>query len=169
MPKGKKIDKEELMERRVKARALLDEGLSQAQVAREVGVSRESVRRWAGMSRPELKKVKAQGRPSRLTARAREELRAILLAGPKESGFQTELWTVPRVRKVVAQRFGLKFSTVHVWRLLGQLNFSPQKAVSRARERDEQKIAQWKSEDWPRLKKKHSGRAARSSSSTKAD
>lgn len=169
MPKGKKIDKGELMGRRMRARALLDEGVSQAQVAREVGVSRESVRRWAGMSRLELSKVKAQGRSSRLTAPAREVLRAILLAGPKGSGFQTELWTVPRVRKVVMQRFGLRFSTVHVWRLLGQLNFSSQKAVSQAQGRDEDKIELWKSTDRRRLQKKLSGRAARSSSSTKTD
>lgn len=168
MPKGRKIDKEELKKRRVKGGALLDEGMSQAEVARRVGVSRESVRRWAAMSPTELNKVRTLGRPSRLKAAERERLREILLAGPKAAGFQTELWTVPRVRRTIAQRLGLKFSTVHVWRLLGQLGFSPQKAVSRARERDENKITQWKNQDWPRLKKKPGGKAAQSSSSMKA-
>ena len=72
-------------------------------------------------------------------------------------------------RQLMVQRFGLRFSTVHVWRLLGQLGFSPQRTVGRARERDEAKIAEWKTKQWPRLKKKPGGSAAPSSSSTRAD
>jgi transposase len=73
------------------------------------------------------------------------------------------------VRQLITQRTGLRFSTVHVWRILGQLGFSPQRPAGRARERDEAKIAAWKSQDWPRIKKKLSGSGGRSSSSTKVD
>lgn len=158
-----------LQRRRLKARLLLDEGLSQAEVARQLKTTRQSVSRWAQQPRRELAKVRRQGRKSKLGETARVKLRTALLTGPKAAGFATELWTVPRVRQLIAQRFGQRFSTVHVWRLLGQLGFSPQRTVGRARERDEAKIADWKARQWPRLKKKPAGNVAPSSSSTKVD
>lgn len=169
MPKGQKIDAEALKERRLEARRLLDEGVAQAEVARRLKVSRQSVSRWAEQPRRALAKVKRQGRRSRFDAAARTKLRTALLAGPVAAGFAGELWTVPRVRELIVQRFGQRFSQVHVWRLLGQLGFSPQRPVGRARERDESKISDWKTKEWPRLKKKPAGKDAPSSSSTKAD
>lgn len=168
MPKGQKVDGEALKARRLEARRLLDEGVAQAEVARRVKATRQSVSRWARQSRKALAQVRRQGRKAQLDASALATLKAAILAGPAAAGFTGELWTVPRVRQLIVQRFGLRFSAVHVWRLLGQLGFSPQRPVGRARERDEAQIADWKTRTWPRLKKKPGGKAARSSSSTKA-
>jgi transposase len=162
------MDAEALKARRLEARRLLDEGVAQAEVARRLKTSRQSVSRWAQQPRRRLAQVRRQGRKGQLDERARAKLRVAILAGPAAAGFAGELWTVPRVRQMIAQRFGLRFSTVHVWRLLGQLGFSPQRPVGRARERDEAKIADWKTQTWPRLKKKPAGSAAPSSSSTRA-
>jgi hypothetical protein len=41
--------------------------------------------------------------------------------------------------------------------------------VGKARERNEQAIREWKRVTWPAIKKKPKNKAARSSSSTKAD
>ena len=169
MPKGQKMDAEALKARRLEARRLLDEGMAQAEVARRLKTTRQSVSRWARQPRKALAQVRQQGRKGQLAEPARTKLRAAILAGPQAAGFAGELWTVPRVRQLIAQRFGPRFSTVHVWRLLGQLGFSPQRPVGRARERDEAKIAEWKTKTWPRLKKKPAGKAAPSFSSTKAD
>lgn len=162
------MDAEALKARRLEARRLLDEGLAQAEVARRLKTTRQSVSRWARQSRTALAQVRRQGRKPQLDEPARAKLKAAILAGPQAAGFAGELWTVPRVRQLIVQRFGLRFSAVHVWRLLGQLGFSPQRPVGRARERDEAKIAEWKAKTWPRLKKKPGGKAAPSSSSTKA-
>lgn len=169
MPRGQKINAEELKARRLEARRLLDEGVAQAEVARRLKTSRQSVSRWARLRLPALAKVRRQGRKPGLTEPARAKLRSALLAGPKAAGFATELWTVPRVRQLIAQRCRRQYSSVHVWRLLRQMGFSPQRTVGRARERDEAKIATWKNQDWPRLKKKPAGSVAPSSSSTRAD
>ena len=166
MPKGQKLDAEVLKARRVEARRLLDEGVAQAEVARRLKISRQSVSRWAQLSRRDLAKVKRQGRKSQLDDTKRAQLHAALLAGAPAAGFATELWTVPRVRQLTLQRFGQRFI---VWRLLRQIGFTPQRPVGRARERDEAKITAWKTKDWPRIKKKPAGKAARSSFSTKAD
>ena len=163
------MDAEVLKRRRLEARRLLDEGVTQAEVARRLKISRQSVSRWARLRRPELAKVRRQGRKAGLTEAARAKLRKALLAGPKAAGFATELWTVPRVRQLIVQRCRRHYSSVHVWRLLRQMGFSPQRTVGRARERNEVKIADWKAQEWPRLKKKPAGSSARSSSSTKAD
>ena len=162
------MDAEVLKARRLAARRLLDEGVAQAEVARRLRTSRQSVSRWARQPRTQLAQVRRQGRKGQLDEPARAKLRVAVLAGPQAAGFAGELWTVPRVRQLIAQRFGPRFSTVHVWRLLGQLGFSPQRPVGRARERDEAKIAAWKTQTWPRLKKKPAGSAAPSSSSTRA-
>jgi len=168
MPKGQKIDAEALKARRLEARRLLDEGVAQAEIARRLKTSRQSVSRWAQRPKAELGQVRRQGRKSKLGEADRTKLKATLLAGPTAAGLSGELWTVPRVRQVLATRFGQRFSTVHVWRVLRQLGFSPQRPEGRARERDEAKIADWKSRQWPRLKKKPAGSGARSSSSTRA-
>ena len=54
MPIGQKIDPEALQERRLAAGKLLDEGVTQAEVARRVEVSRQSVNRWAEAPAKEL-------------------------------------------------------------------------------------------------------------------
>lgn len=77
----------------------------------------------------------------------------MLLAGPQAAGFDTDLWTLKRVREVIRRRFGVQFSEVHVWRLLGKLGFSSQKPERQAKERDEAAIARWKKRTWPALKK----------------
>jgi len=168
MPKGVRIDAEALKERRLEARRLMDEGVSQAEVARQLKISRQSVSRWAKMPKSRLGKTSSQGRKSVLSPAQRTRLVAILLKGPQACGFTGQLWTVPRVRQVLVLKFGLAFSAVHVWRILGQLKFSPQRPQTRARERNEQAIVDWKTKQWPRIKKKLTERAARSSLSTKA-
>ena len=160
MPKGQKIDADALKRRRLEARRLLDEGCSQAEVARKLKTSRQSVSRWAQMPRGELERVRPQGRKSSLGEKERAKLKALLLSGPEAAGLTCELWTVPRVRQVMAAEFGHRFSNVHVWRLLRQIGFSPQRPEGRARERDEEKIAGWKTREWPRIKKKRSGKSA---------
>ena len=67
--------------------------------------------------------------------------------------FGTELWTLKRVRAVIERLYGVRFSEVHVWRLLGVMGFSSQKPERRAIERDESAVLTWKRKTWPALKK----------------
>ena len=154
MPIGQKIDVEALRDRRLEARKLLDGGVAQAEVARRLKVSRQSVSRWAEGSTQQLGLVRRFGRKSTMDERRLERLRQALLAGAKQQGFAADVWTLPRVRGLIVKLGGPRFSTVHVWRLLGRMGFSPQRPTGRARERDEEAIAAWKTREWPRLKKK---------------
>lgn len=148
---------DEAAKRRVRAGRLLMQGKPPAEVAAAVGAPRQTVYRWLDVLSAEgldgLRIMSKGGRPAQLDAEQHEELRRILLAGPQAAGFGTELWTIKRVRETIKRHFGVQYSEVHVWRLLGRLGFSSQKPEKRAKERDEQAIARWKKRTWPALKK----------------
>lgn len=147
-----------LEQRRYRALALLEQGLSPVEVARRVGVDRRSVRRWNSAAHREgreaLRAQPASGRPPRLTVRQRQVLQRTLLRGAEAAGFPTPLWTCPRVASWLEQRFGVRYHVDHVCRLLHGLGFTPQKPARRAVERDEQAIGQWVKQQWPAIKKK---------------
>jgi len=50
-------------------------------------------------------------------------------------GKTPDLWTLKRVRLLIEKHFGIAYSDVHVWRILGSLGFSSQKPEKRAIER----------------------------------
>jgi transposase len=166
-------DFEALERRRMLAAELLQKGLSQSQVARQVGVHRQSVSEWAAKVREKGKKgLRMAGRAGRRPRLRAEDIKRIehgLKRGPEALGYETNLWTANRVAHLIEEECGIQYHPGHVWRILRQLGWSCQRPTGRALERDEEKIRRWKQERWPEFKKRPKTRAARSSSSTKAD
>lgn len=154
MPKGERVDLEQLKQRRVAARELLAEGLPQAEVARRLQVSRQSVSRWAQLSAKRVAQVRPMGRKARVSASDVAWLKAALLKGAGAHGFATELWTLSRIAEVWARHTGHRFSTTQMWRRLHGLGFSCQRPAGRARERAPQAVEQWREKTWPDVKKK---------------
>lgn len=164
-----KRDLKALQRRRFRALRLLSKGVSQAEVARQLGVSRQSVSHWARVWAEEGEaalKASPVGRPAELDAEQRRELIKILKRGAVVSGFPTELWTLPRIREVIAEQFGRRYNEAHVSRILKGLGFSCQRPTGRAAQRDEAAIRQWKRKRWPELKKTPKNAGKPSSSST---
>jgi transposase len=163
-PKG---SAEALEVRRRLAAKLLQEGKGLREVARIVKASPSAVFGWKqALEQQGMAGLKAKphpGRPSRLSKKQKERLKTILLKGPLAAGFSTDLWTLARVSEVIERKFGVTYHPGHVWYLLRQLDFSPQKPERRARERDEAAIGRWRSEDWPRIKKRPGKKAGASS------
>ena len=159
-PKGSAA---ELEQRRRLAVSLLEQGMKPAQVARAMGTSRASVTRWRQAYREGgLQAVAAKphpGKPPRLTAGQRRRLAKRLLRGARKHGYSTDLWTLKRVAEVIAVNFGVEYTIGHVWYVLRSMRWSSQKPERRARERDEEAIARWHREDWPRIKKRPKKRA----------
>lgn len=154
MAKGK-LD--EAVKRRLRAGRLLLSGKSPPEVARMVGAPRQTVYRWRDVLRvggiDALRDMSKGGRPPHLGAAELSRLYVALLEGPTAHGFATPLWTLKRVRLLIEREFGVRYSEVHVWRLLGQLGLSNQKPDRRALERDEAAIEHWRKRTWPALKK----------------
>lgn len=145
------------VKRRVQAGRLLLAGKSPPEVARIVGAPRQTVYRWRevlkGGGIEALRDMKKSGRPAQLGAAELSRLYVALLEGAAGHGFDTPLWTLKRVRLWIEREFGVRYSEVHCWRLLGQLGFSNQKPDRRALERDAAAIEQWRRRTWPALKK----------------
>jgi len=157
----------------MRAARLLEKGVSEAEVARRVGAHRQSVNRWAQQlargGRRALKRAPRTGRPPQLSAADRQRIVQGLKRGPEALGYRTGLWTAWRVADLVERTCEVKYSTVHAWRLLRSLGWTPQRPAGRALERDEEAIRRWKRERWPALKKTPKDAGKPSSSSTKAD
>jgi transposase len=78
----------------------------------------------------------------------------VLLAGPTAAGYASDLWTLPRIAKLIQERFGVKYHPGHIWHLMRKLGWSCQKPAKRAKERHEAAIHSWLRERWPRVKRR---------------
>ena len=173
-PRGVRRDFDALEKRRLEAvRLVVGEGLSQSEAARRVKAAQQSVSRWIGEHGEHgaagLRKAGRAGRKPLLDPKQLERLETMLRQGPEAHGFSTPLWTCLRVARLIADEFGVRYHEGHVWKILRTLNWSPQRPVGKARERNEEAIRNWKRKSWPAIKKKPKNKAARSSLSTKAD
>lgn len=159
-----------LEDRRRRALALLDFGYSLNEVGRRIGCNASSVMRWRDARRrggdQALQVRSSPGRPWKLDRRQRQRLVRLLIDGPMMHGYRTNLWTTARIAELIRREFGVEYHRDHVGRLMHSLGWSPQKPERRALERDEEAIARWKKQDWPRIKKTPRGWAPTSSSPT---
>ena len=83
----------------------------------------------------------------------RKLFKQAILQGPTAHGYETNLWTLPRLAAVMKRVAGVKFSEVWTWHIVRDLGFTPQRPQIRARERNEKAIAEWKTKTLPGLKK----------------
>jgi transposase len=162
-PAGVRRDFEALEKRRFQAIRLLDKGLNQSEIARRVKVVRQTVARWVSQYRQQgaksLKRVGRAGRKPRRSGAQRQRLEELLLQGPEAIGYETPLWSCPRVAHLIEHEFGVRYHEGHVWKVLVSLGWSPQRPTGRARERNEEGIRTWKKKTWPAIKKKPAGKA----------
>ena len=156
-PAGVKRDFRALERRRLRAARFLGQGCTEAETARKVGVHRQSVSRWARQlaagGREALRKAPQPGRKPRLSEADRRRIVAGLKRGPEALGYETELWTSWRVADLIERECGVRYTHVHVWRILRELGRSCQRPVGRALERNEKAIRHWKQVRWPEVKK----------------
>jgi transposase len=129
-----------------------------AVIARLVGASLSSVKRWnRAWQEGGVAALAAKPHPGptpKLSQDQKQQLVALLNAGPTKAGYRTDLWTTARVAKVVRKKFRVKYHPDHVGRILHDLGFTPQKPQQVAREQDAAAVERWRREDWPRIKKK---------------
>ena len=145
---------------------------TQGAIARRLGVSRQSVMRWyqawrAG-GREALHGAGRAGRKPRLAPEQWAHVATALRAGARAQGFNTALWTLPRVALVIKRVTGVTYHPGHVWRLLGALDWTRQRPAKRAKERNEIAIRHWVTTRWPAVNKTLGVAEPGSSSRTRA-
>lgn len=143
--------------RRLKAARLFQQGHTQAEVARRCQVSAVSAMRWhrayeaGGVAA--LAPKGRRGRKPQLTAVQLQAVERALLRGALAHGYRTDLWTLPRVARVIQKVTGVRYHPGHVWRILRRMHWSSQRPTTRARERDEAAVRRWIRGTWPRIKR----------------
>ena len=92
----------------------IHQGLPVGLIARAYGVSRVTVFRWVRRADTQgehgLQRKTGSGRPPKLDELTEEELRAIVLQPASHFGYETELWTVGRLRRVIQEQFRVSLS-----------------------------------------------------------
>lgn len=145
--------------RRMLAGQMLLNGMDNDEVAESVGASLSSVKRWRrAVEKGGLEALITKphpGRTPRLDDQQKQQLIEILVAGPRKAGYRTELWTCRRIAEVIEKTFRVKYHPAHISKMLHALGWTCQKPEQRAREADDNAIEQWRSQDWPRIKKGH--------------
>jgi transposase len=150
-----------LEDRRRRALALLDDGLSLNEVGRQIGCNPSSVMRWRDARRhgglDALQVRFSPGRPLKLVVAERKRLVRLLLKGPMAQDYRTNLWTTARIAEMVEREFGVRYHRDHIGRLMHSLGWSPQKPERRTLERNETEINYWKEKDCPDFKRRLRG------------
>jgi len=122
----------ELERRRLSAVPLFEQGCSNREIASRLAVRQQTVGQWRRRYKrggeAALRAKPASGRPPKLSAQQKQGLRRRLEAGAMKQGFDTDLWTCPRVQQLIQQCYGVHYHVDHLCKLLAQLGFSPSEA-----------------------------------------
>lgn len=140
------------------------EGMAKTAVATAYDVDRKTISRWVCRFREggddALLRKAGSGRPRTLEDLTEEELSTIILAGAAAYGFETDLWTVGRVRRVIMEEFGIPLSKTTVRRRLHDAGLTYQKPEREYYEIDEATRKKWMRFEVPKIRrsvKKHRG------------
>lgn len=143
--------------------AVMD-GMTQTAVAAAYGVDRKTVSRWVGNfcagGSDALLRRNGSGRPRCLEDVTGEELLKIILPGALKYGFETDLWTVGRVRRVIMDAFRVAVSKSTIRRRLREAGLSYQKPEREYHEINEAARKKWLRYEVPKIRRaieKHRG------------
>ncbi len=139
------------------------DGYSTQDIADFLGVRPRSVRRWVAafhqQGSPGLASRPVPGRPPKLSATQEKLVRRFLADSPTEHGFATQLWTAVDLAELLRREWGVTFHPGYLTAWLRRRDFTPQRPRRVAQEHNDEAIARWLAQDWPRIKKKRSGAA----------
>src|SRR6266852_4974465 len=111
-------------ERRMRAADLFEQGVSPAEIARQLGVWHQIVSDWRAMwrraGRDGLRGAGRAGRRPKLSREQLAQVEAALAKGPEANGYTTDLWTLRRVAEVIQRVTGVVHHPARVWYILRQ-------------------------------------------------
>jgi transposase len=121
------------------------------------GVDRKTVSRWVARyrenGRAALYRKEGSGRPRKLEELSEDELRTRILRGAIAHGFETDLWTVNRLRQVICDEFRIRLSKNTIWRRLRDAGLTYQKPEREYYEIDEATRKKWLRYEVPKIRR----------------
>jgi transposase len=143
---------QDLRQRIIAAR---ERGEGTGEVCRHFSVSRKSVERFWKQHRltGECRPRQIGGyRRRKLSSDQLNVLRDLLSQGAAAHGWSNDLWTIKRVVEVIRRHFSIVYSQSNGYHILtNYLGWSPQRPITRLRERDNAQIERWEKESFPRI------------------
>lgn len=140
--------------RRKRAVQAVANGASRTTVATVLGVHYKTVARWVrAATQPGGLSAKPPARPEPgLSDAELRKLERLLAKGAKAHGWHNQLWTAARVARLIEQHFDIRYHPEHVRKVLKRrLGWTSQKPRRKARERDDQEVARWVGDEFPRI------------------
>lgn len=170
---GLTAERREFRERlRLHAAERFAAGEANAVIAKDLKVSVRSVQRWRRSRDVGGSRALASEGPASLPrldevkfARLERELRE----GPMAHGWPDQVWTLSRIKTLIGRRFHLTYTVQGVHLLLRRHGWSRQVPARRAVERDDQAVAGWVKDTWPRVEQPRRRSTPGSSSKTRPE
>lgn len=142
---------------RVRAVEGVVQGLPVGVVADAYRIDRTTLFRWVTRYRVNgsdgLHRRSGSGRPRLLQDLTETDLCAIILKPASSFGFETDFWTVGRLRQVIYETFAIRLSKNTIWRRLRDAGLTYQKPERRYFEVDEEARQEWLRTEVPRIRK----------------
>ena len=143
-------------ELRLRAVEAVRRGRSMSDIADAFGTNRSTVSRWVKRFENEgergLQRRPTSGRPRKLEDLTVEGLVNIILQPASQFGYETDLWTVGRLRVVIEEQHRVYVSKDTIWRRLREAGLTYQKPEREYYEFDEESREEWLRKDVPKIR-----------------
>jgi len=142
---------------RVRAVEAVSRGLPVGEVSSAYGINRTTLFRWlrrhseSGLSGLERKEV--SGRPRLLEDLDKKTLWEIILKPATDFGYETDLWTIGRVHRIVQEVYETTVSRDTIWRRLRDAGLTYQKPERHYFEMNEEAREEWMRIEAPKIRK----------------
>jgi transposase len=117
-------DHKQLERRRHAAGRMFESGKTQYAVAMHYGVSTAATNQWyAAWKADKQQGLLSKGHPgfrSQYTEKKKKELKQLILARPRAMGYETDFWTIERIRTVAKKKLGIDLGTKRTWAMKRQ-------------------------------------------------
>jgi transposase len=134
-------------------------GMAMGEVAKAFGVDRTTLYRWVTRSNSiGLERKAGSGRPRLLGDLSENDFVNIVLKSATSYGFETDLWTIGRLHRVIQEEYEAEISYDTVWRRLREAGLTYQKPERQYFQMDEDARNEWMQSEAPRIRrtvKKH--------------
>jgi len=157
---GRQLDHETCEHLRLQAvRCVRINGQKPSAVMKVMGLCRTAIYPWLRAydkgGEESLRGTKSAGPEPKLTQRQREQVRKWIIGkDPRQYSFDFGLWTRKIVAELIQRKFGITIGLTAVGKMLSSMGITPQKPLRRAYERDEKAVEAWKTETYPKLRRR---------------
>ena len=150
--------------KRIHTLLAMADGMTVCEVAQMLNIGEQTIRDyrnrflWQGVA--SLVYQRPPGRPSKLTKTQRQELSALIAAGPQAAGYPSGCWSATIIQDRIHRHFGVEYHPHYICTLLDNLGFSYQKARFVSAHLDEATRLAWRQTTWPKVLRKARQRKA---------